>query len=153
MGVEQERVRVLNQAAPRPGGAYVLYWAQMNRRAFSNHALAYAAELANRNGVPLLVYEGLTCTYKSANDRLHTFLLQAVPESAKSFRQLHAGYFFYLRARRADPNDVLYRLAAQAYCVVTDDYPAFIAAAHNRSVPDGRSAWRITRSTPVASCP
>jgi deoxyribodipyrimidine photo-lyase len=108
---------------------------QMNRRAAENHALAYAAELANSEALPLLVYEGLTWSYKRANDRLHTFILQGVPDNEKSFRRLHAGYFFYLRARRGDPNDVLYRLAEHAYCVVTDDYPVFIAAAHNESVP------------------
>ncbi len=42
---------------------------------------------------------------------------------------------FHLRKRRDDPNDALYRLAADAAAVVTDDYPAFIAVQHNRSVP------------------
>jgi deoxyribodipyrimidine photo-lyase len=131
-----ERVRTLNRAPTRENARYVLYWTQMNRRANSNHALAFAAETANAQNLPLLVYEGLTCTYKAANDRIHTFMLQAVPENAKDFRALRAGYFFYLRARRGDPNDILYRLAEHAFCVVTDDYPAFIAAAHNRSVPE-----------------
>jgi len=135
MQVDPERVRALNDAKPRADGAYVLYWSQMNRRAESNHALALAAETANACGLPLLVYEGLTCTYRRANDRMHTFILQGVPDNAKAFRRLNAGYFFYLRARREDANDVVYRLAARAFCVVTDDYPAFIAAAHNRSVP------------------
>ncbi|MEP6715634.1 MAG: deoxyribodipyrimidine photolyase [Terriglobia bacterium] len=108
----------------------------MNRRAESNHALAFAIGLANERELPLLVYEGLTCTYKHANDRLHTFVLEAVPETEKAVRKLRAGYLFYLRARRSDPNDVLYRLAAAALCVVTDDYPAFIAAGHNGSVPE-----------------
>lgn len=54
------RIRPLNDAAPRPGAKYVLYWCQMNRRADSNHALAYAAEKANELRLPLLVYEGLT---------------------------------------------------------------------------------------------
>jgi deoxyribodipyrimidine photo-lyase len=136
MAVEPQRVRRLNQAASRTAGTYIIYWAQMNRRADSNQSFAYAVELANANGVPLLVYEALTCTYQSANDRLHTFILQGVPDNTGAFRRLHAGYFFYLRARRADANDVLYRLAACAQCVVTDDYPAFIAAAHNSSVPE-----------------
>jgi len=39
--------------------SYVIYWAQMNRRATQNRALARAAEIANDNGIPLLVYEGL----------------------------------------------------------------------------------------------
>ena len=45
------------------------------------------------------------------------------------------GYVFHLRRRRSDPNDALYRLAAQAALVVTDDYPVFIPRDHNRSVP------------------
>lgn len=135
MPVEAERVRALNSSSFRTGGSYVLYWSQMNRRVESNHALAHAAELANVNGLPLLVYEGLTCTYRAANDRLHSFVLEGVPDTAQRVDAIGAGYFFYLRARKSDPNDILYKLAADAFCVVTDDYPAFIAADHNRGVP------------------
>lgn len=129
------RIRPLNDSPLRPNARYVLYWSQVNRRVAFNHALAHAADLANRHNLPLLVYEGITCTYTAANDRIHTFMLEAVPEVAASLRGLHAGYFFYLRARKESPNDLLYRLAEHALCVVTDDYPAFIAAAHNHSVP------------------
>lgn len=119
----------------RPGAGYVLYWCQMNRRADSNHALAWAVARANELGLPVLFYEGLTCTYKEANDRLHTFVLQGVPETARRLARRGIGYCFYLRRRKSDPNDILYRLASQAACVVTDDYPVFIAAEHNRRVP------------------
>src|SRR5579862_5326465 len=119
----QERVRALNQAPFRDPARYVLYWTQMDRRAESNFALNFAATIANDRGLPLLVYEGLTCTYKQANDRIHTFMLQAVPETARRVERLGAGYCFYLRRKRSDPNDVLYRLAADAAAVVTDDYP------------------------------
>ena len=78
----RERIRKLNAAPERTGAKYFLYWAQMNRRAHTNHALEYAIHSANRLGLPLLVYEGLTCTYKKANDRLHTFILQNVPDMA-----------------------------------------------------------------------
>lgn len=135
MAVQKERIRTLNDATIRPDAAYVLYWSQMNRRVESNHALAYAIELANGAGLPLLVYEGLTCTYQAANDRLHTFVLEGVPSVAKTLGKRGIGYLFYLRRRRSDANDVLYRLAASAQCLVTDDYPAFIAREHNRSVP------------------
>jgi len=130
------RVRKLNAAAIRPGARYVLYWAQMNRRVESNHALAHAAALANELELPLLFYEGLTCTYPNANDRLHTFLLEGVPETERRAGAKGIGYVFYLRKRRRDANDVLYRLAEHAAAVVTDDYPAFITADHNRRVPD-----------------
>lgn len=133
--VEPPRIRKLNEAALRRGARYVLYWSQMNRRAESNHALQHAIELANQHDLPVLCYEGLTCTYAHASDRLHTFMLEAVPGTAARLRQMGVGYTFYLRARRSDPNDTLYRLARDAAAVVTDDYPVFIAAAHNASVP------------------
>ncbi|MBA3973467.1 MAG: deoxyribodipyrimidine photolyase [Candidatus Solibacter sp.] len=133
--VMNERVRALNDAPVREGAKYVLYWAQMNRRAEANHALLRAAEWANLLGLPLLVHEGLTCTYAHANDRMHTFILEGVPEQARRFASLGAGYCFYLRRTSRDPDDVLYRLAAKAALVVTDDYPVFVAAKHNASAP------------------
>ncbi|HEY3841206.1 MAG TPA: deoxyribodipyrimidine photo-lyase [Bryobacteraceae bacterium] len=131
----QDRVRHLNQAPFREKAKYVLYWTQMARRAEANFGLNFAAETANERGLPLLVYEGLTCTYREANDRIHTFMLQAVPETARRVGRIGAGYCFYLRRKRSDANDVLYRLAEEAAAVVTDDYPTFIAARHNASVP------------------
>ncbi len=107
----------------------------MNRRAGWNHALLYAAELANRAGLPLLVYEGLTCSYPYASDRLHTFILEGVPDTEQRLRKLGIGYVFYLRCKNSDPDDVLYRLARQAAALITDDYPTFIARQHNLSVP------------------
>ena len=129
-----ERARQLNAAAPRDG-EYILYWAQMNRRVDSNHALAFAADLANQRGLPLLFYEGLTCSYPHANDRFHTFLLEGVAETARRLAKLGIGYVFHLRRRRSDPNDALYRLAADAAALVTDDYPTFVARQHNARVP------------------
>ena len=135
MPVEPERITQLNQVADRSGGQYILYWAQMNRRVEGNHGLLYAVELANTVGVAVLFYEGLTCTYPSANDRLHTFILAAVPETAKRLKKAGIGYVFYLRRTQADRNDVLYELAKKAVAVVSDDYPTFIARTHNSSVP------------------
>ena len=130
-----DRVRRANDRDFRAGARYLLYWAQMNRRVDSNHALAFAAGEANRLGLPLLVYEAVTCSYPFASGRFHTFLLEGVPDTAAQLRQLGIGYCFYLRRRRENPDDVLYRLAAEAAAVVTDDYPAFIARCHNASVP------------------
>ena len=130
-----DRVRKLNSHEVRKNGRYVLYWAQMNRRVESNHALSCAVEMANELNLPVLVYEGLTCSYPQANDRFHTFLLEGVPATARRLRALGIGYVFHLRRRRSDPNDALYRLAADAAALVTDDYPVFVARDHNRSVP------------------
>ena len=103
----------------------------MNRRVDSNHALAHAIELANRHNLPLTVYEGLTCSYPFANDRMHTFILEGVEENAKRIRALGAGYVFYLRRRSSDSNHAFYDAARRAAAVVTDDYPVFVAAHHN----------------------
>jgi deoxyribodipyrimidine photo-lyase len=135
MAVETERVRKLNERPFRDGARYVLYWAQMNRRVESNHGLLYAIEMANRKGLPVLYYEGLTCSYPSANDRLHTFILEGVPDTARRLKKLGIGYVFYLRRRKSDANDALYQLARHAAAVVTDDYPTFVAREHNARVP------------------
>jgi deoxyribodipyrimidine photo-lyase len=135
MAVETERIRKLNERPLRDPARYVLYWAQMNRRVESNHGLLYAIELANRRNLPVLYYEGLTCSYPSANDRLHTFVLEGVPDTERRLKKLGIGYVFYLRRRKSDANDALYQLARHAAAVVTDDYPTFIARQHNASVP------------------
>jgi len=128
------RVQLLNKAPLRANARYVLYWAQVNRRAASNHALAHAVELANRAGLPVLFYEGLTCDYPYASDRLHTFILEGVPDTERHLKRLGIGYVFYLRRTRDDPNDILYRLAKDAAAVVTDDYSLFPARYFNASV-------------------
>lgn len=135
MPVAPQRINQLNSAPLQPDRSYILYWAQMNRRVSENHALLYAVELANRHHLPVLVYEALTCTYEYANDRLHTFVLEAVPETARRLEKAGIGYVFYLRRKKSDANDTFYRLAKHAAAVVTDDYPTFIARAHNASVP------------------
>ncbi len=129
-----KRVRQLNDGTMQPG-KYILYWAQMNRRVEANHGLAFAAELANQQGLPVLVYEGLTCSYPNANDRFHTFLLEGVEETERRLAKMGIGYVFHLRRRKSDPNDAFYRLAGEASAVVTDDYPAFVAREHNSRVP------------------
>jgi deoxyribodipyrimidine photo-lyase len=130
-----ERVRQLNQAEVRAEGRYVLYWAQMNRRVSSNHGLELAINMANRLELPVLFYEGLTCSHPHSSDRFHTFLLEGVQDTASRLRPLGIGYLFHLRRQRSDPNDALYRLAAEAAALVTDDYPTFVARDYNRTVP------------------
>jgi deoxyribodipyrimidine photo-lyase len=133
--VASERVRLLNDARIRPGAKYVLYWAQINRRLDFNHALEYAAEIANDLKLPVLVYEGLTNQHPFASKRFHQFVLDGVPDNKVRAAELGLGYIFYSHARHENPNDVLYRLAAHAAVVITDDFPGYLAAAHNATVP------------------
>src|SRR4051812_33790183 len=135
MAVQSERIRKLNGAVERPDRQYVLYWAQANRRVNANHGLLYAVELANRWNLPVLCYEGVTCIYPYANDRLHTFLLQGVPETAKRLKKAGIGYAFYLRKRRDSKPSYFLDLAKNAAAVVADDYPVFIVREHNAQIP------------------
>ena len=129
------RIRLLNEASVNSDAQYVLYWAQMNRRVDFNHGLAYAIHWADKLNLPVLFYEGLTCDYPYANDRLHTFVLQAVPGTRKHCKKLGVGYCFYLRKQLKSLNNTFYQVASSAALVVTDDYPTFIAKQHNASVP------------------
>ena len=130
------RVRLLNAAAAPANADYVVYWAQANRRLYSNHAFSFAVRLANQKRLPLLVYEALTYSHPWANDRFHTFILEGVPENGKRAAQLGAGYVFYHRAKKSEPDDVLYNLARKAHAVVTDDFPSYIPAIFNPRVAD-----------------
>src|SRR5262249_34885352 len=66
----------------RKQARHVLYWSQMNRRVESNHALAYAAWMANDLDVPLPFYEGLTCAYPYASDARIPLSSQECPKHA-----------------------------------------------------------------------
>jgi len=129
------RARILNSAPVRGDADYVMYWAQVNRRVESNHALAYAAEMANELRLPLLYYEELSCASPYAGDRSHTFILEGVPDTAAALTRRGIGYCFHVRRRQSDPEDALYRVAEKAAAVISDDYPAFAAAGINREAP------------------
>lgn len=133
--MEPERIRKLNAAVERPDRRYVLYWAQANRRVDANHGLVYAVEIANRLELPVLWYEGVTCVYPYANDRVHTFLLQGVPETARRLKKAGIGYAFHLRKARDSKPSYLPDLAKEAAAVVTDDYPILIIREHNAQMP------------------
>lgn len=128
------RVHLLNSAPFRADAKYVLYWAQVNRRVAWNHGLAHAVELANRSGLPVLFYEGLTFDYPHASGRFDRFVLEGVPDTQRQLARAGIGYFFYHREKASDPNDVLYRLAKDAAALVTDDYPLWPARVFNPRV-------------------
>jgi deoxyribodipyrimidine photo-lyase len=131
MAVEPERIRKLNDAVERADRRFVLYWAGANRRVDANHGLLYAVELANKLNLPVLCYEGVTCAYQYANDRLHTFLLEGVPETAKRLKKAGIGYAFYLRTKLSSKPTYFLDLAKEAAAIVADDYPVFVVREMN----------------------
>ena len=115
-----ERVRKLNNAAVRTNGRYVLYWCRWNRRLDANHAVAFAAAMANRLDLPLLYLESLTCDYPYASDRLHTFALQGMPETAARARKLGIGCAFHVPRRKREDDGAISQAVGDAAAVVTD---------------------------------
>jgi deoxyribodipyrimidine photo-lyase len=116
-----ERVRALNDQPVRRGGGYILYWCRWNRRVESNHALLYAAQMANRMNLPLVCFERLSCAYPTASDRFHTFVLEGVPQMQAAVHKLGAGYIFQLPRRKTRSDARLRAVIQGAAAVVTDD--------------------------------
>jgi deoxyribodipyrimidine photo-lyase len=108
-------------------GEFVLYWSQMARRMRSNLALDYAIERANTLGLPVVVYESLRPDCPSANDRLHTFVLQGAAQNRSDAAARGLRHHFFLPRTANEARGVLQRLSARARLVVTDEYPTFIA--------------------------
>ena len=134
-----ERVVLVNDADINRQAQYVLYWMQMYKRTSHNHALTFAIRKANETKLPLVVYEGLKYYYPWANDRLHTFILEGVEEKKREFGQLGIRYVFYLQKDEDSPKQTIARLAKEAACIVTDDYPCFIIPEHNRRIAERAS--------------
>lgn len=140
------RIRQAGSAPPNLKSRYVLYWMRANRRVENNHALNFAAELANRYGKPLLCVERLTCDYPYANLRWHTFYLEGVAETAASLRKLGAGYRFDLHRKRGQAID--WRPMQKAVAVVTDAWPESLGGA----IPDfGVETYAVDSSCIVPS--
>src|SRR3954453_12165854 len=99
----EDRVRKLNDLPPNPKGKYVLYHMRVNRRAESNHALAYAMELANELDLPVFCRE-------DPDDRFPAFVLAGVAETQKRLARLGIGYGFG-------------EGGTDAAAAVTDDWP------------------------------
>ena len=132
------RVTPLNSGCSENRKAgYVLYWMQMFKRTSHNHALNFAIRMANDRGLPLVVYEGLKYYYPWANDRLHSFILEGVPEKIEEFARLGIRYIFYLQRKAGDSKNTVARLARNAALLVTDDFPCFIIPEHNRRIAAG----------------
>lgn len=110
-----------DQTVHKPG-EFVLYWMHNAIRGHENPALDVAIHLAHQNGLPLLVYHGLSENYPFASDRHHAFIMQAARDAQREFRELGITYVFHLeRYRHRGPH--LRDLARRAAVLVTESMP------------------------------
>ena len=102
---------------------FVLYWMRTAVRAHENAALDVALEVANRLGLPVLVYHGLDERYPYASDRFHTFILEGARDVQAELEE--RGILYALNVRRVGhrEDDALEKLAERAALVVTEEMP------------------------------
>ena len=101
---------------------FVLYWMRTAVRCEENPALDVARLIADRKGLPLLVYHAISEHYEYASDRHHTFMLQGARAVQRQCAELGLSYAFHL-ATRDDRQPHLVTLANMASVIVTEDIP------------------------------
>lgn len=115
-GVEQERVRRLNDRPHLENKAYVLYWVQSAPRAEDNPALEFAVARANELGLPLVAAFVCTPDYPEANLRHYTFMLEGLFEAMQGMRARKA----LTRVEIGHPPEEILKLAEEAAELVVD---------------------------------
>ncbi|TXN64792.1 deoxyribodipyrimidine photo-lyase [Methylobacterium sp. WL6] len=119
MAIHDKRFRVLNDAAPRQGGTYVLYLLQQANRAHHNPALEFAIEEGNRLGLPVVACFGLldgASGFPEANARHYAFLLQGLADAKSGLEKRGVGFVM----RKASPAEIAIDLARDAALLVLD---------------------------------
>lgn len=114
-GIQEERVRHLNEEGVRQGD-YVLYWMQEVQRAEYNHALEYAVQRANELGQPLLVIFGLMADYPEANLRHYAFLLEGLQDVKEALEERSIKFVVH----RGSPDEVVLDVGKNASLIVCD---------------------------------
>jgi deoxyribodipyrimidine photo-lyase len=114
-GLDEERIRPLNQKGMRKGD-YVLYWMQQSQRSRHNHALEYAVSIANERSLPVVVLFCLMDTYPEANLRHYTFMLEGLEETRQSLDR--RGITMVIIKARLE--DAVVKFSQNASCVVCD---------------------------------
>ena len=121
------RCRRLNGAPFRRRGAdYVLCWLQQALRGRANPAIDAAVALGNRLGLPVVVYHGLGRHYPHASVRLHRFILEASHDLERDVVDRGLRFLRHVERDGKLEKGLVYRLAARAGALVTDDQAAFV---------------------------
>lgn len=129
----RERTRWCERQSPASSGnnspvfsakqiGFVLYWMRTAVRVDENPALDAACWIAERHGVPVLVYHAISDDYPYASDRHHRFMLEGARDVQAQVQQAGISYAFHLTTSD-DPAPRLLELANSASWVVTEDMP------------------------------
>ena len=140
-----ERLRWVASPAQRSDapGEFVLYWMHNALRAHENPALDSAICLARQNGLPLLVYHGLSEDYPFASDRLHAFMLQGHRDVQRELSDRGIAAVFLMQ-RQGKRGPYLRTLTRAAAALVTEEMPV-------QPLTGWLERLRATCQTPIAT--
>ena len=114
------RVTVRRGGAPEAQGKCVLYWMQRAQRGVDNHAVNLAVEIANRLGLPVVVYFAGISNFPHANLRHYVFLNEGLADIKEDLAERNISFVM----RRA-PHESHLRLVDDvgAAIVIGDENP------------------------------
>jgi len=119
------RVNRVNDQPFRPEGRHVLYWMIASRRTRWSFGLQHAMNRAAEMGKPLIVLEALRIGYRWASPRVHRFIIDGMHDNQARFADTNIAYHPYVEPAAGHGKGLLQALAADACCVVTDEFPCF----------------------------
>lgn len=111
-----------NRDAKRSALGPVVYWTHHALRVDENPALDVAVALARATDRPMVVYRGLSATYRYASDRHHAFQLQSTRELERAYEALGVRFVVALETV-SNACTALLRMAEWSGVLVTDDFP------------------------------
>lgn len=100
----------------------VVYWTHHAQRVDENPALDVARSLAASIDRPLLVYQGLSQSYRYASDRHHLFQLQSARDLSRAYGKMGIRFAVHVETPVDDTRSLL-QLAQGASLLVTEDFP------------------------------
>ena len=122
------RASALNDHLINPDGRYVLVWLQQTLRGDDHPTIDAGVLIANRLGVPTLVYHGLRPDYPYASARLHSFIIGASREMGRTLQQRGIACAQHIVRPSNEIKGLVYKLADDAVCVVTDMHATFVGS-------------------------
>jgi deoxyribodipyrimidine photo-lyase len=142
--MNQSRIFHKSSYPANDSGDFVLYWMQIFRRFEYNEALEFAVKVANDFKKPLVIFEGLKCTYPWASDRFHHFILQGMDENKRIANDNGWNYYSFVEKKPFEGSGLIHALSRKACVVVSDEFPAFVIRDHNEKISQKISVPYIT---------
>lgn len=120
------RAHARNDNPLNAAGSYVLVWLQQTLRGEDHPSIDAGVQIANKLGIPALVYHGLREDYPHASARLHGFILGASRAMAQTLAARGIACVQHIVRPSSEVKGLVYKLAEHSACVVTDAHATFV---------------------------